>query len=163
MKRALALLAALPLALFGCSLIIEAELSGKSNEGGGGQGGAISGTSTSSTSTSSTSTSSTSGSMCIAPMDDCNHSAMDGCETDTSSDVDHCGGCNKPCNTNHVANVSCVDSMCVIDGCSMGFGNCDKKAETGCETNTKTSEAHCGGCDMPCNANQQCVAGMCKF
>jgi hypothetical protein len=45
--------------------------------------------------------------------------------------------------------------------CNMGFGNCDGMDANGCETNTNTSNTHCGGCMMPCPTNSACSMGAC--
>ncbi len=49
-----------------------------------------------------------SGAICIAgaPQQDCDGDASNGCETDTFTDVNHCGACNSPCAS------SCVEGRC---------------------------------------------------
>jgi len=47
-----------------------------------------------------------------------------------------------------------------------GFGDCDKTASTGCETDTQTDEENCGVCDVACqftNAAAVCTAGKCNI
>jgi hypothetical protein len=45
--------------------------------------------------------------------------------------------------------------------CAPGFGDCDGNAANGCETDTRTSAAHCGMCGHACATGQVCVAGTC--
>jgi len=42
----------------------------------------------------------------VPPWQNCNVSNLDGCETDTSTSTQHCGGCNKPCAG------ACVNGVC---------------------------------------------------
>ncbi|MBA2662969.1 MAG: hypothetical protein H0U74_11780 [Bradymonadaceae bacterium] len=89
-----------------------------------------------------------------------------GCETNTSVNVDHCGGCGLACDLAN-ATPRCTGSNCLIDSCDPGFANCDSNHANGCEANTNTSLAHCGGCNLGCsvpNAVAQCQApGGCSF
>jgi hypothetical protein len=43
---------------------------------------------------------------CTAPYADCDKKYGNGCETDTDTDPDNCGGCNQPCSGN------CVSGNC---------------------------------------------------
>ncbi|WP_437954852.1 hypothetical protein WME76_25190 [Sorangium sp. So ce119] len=95
----------------------------------------------------------------------CNASALDGCEVNTASDLAHCGGCNLACALPHAAE-SCLAGTCVMGACEAGFANCDGAAANGCEANTGTSLAHCGGCGMACNlanASEACELGSCEL
>lgn len=89
---------------------------------------------------------------------------MDGCEQDVLMSTDHCGACNSPC---VVANGTpqCVDRMCGVASCNLGFDNCDGDPATGCETNLTSSPLHCSGCNLPCpvpaHAAAVCVNSMC--
>lgn len=51
-------------------------------------------------------------------------------------------------------------------GCSVGLGACDDDPNNGCETNTNSSQEHCGQCDNPCAPNGgfgTCVSGVCEL
>ena len=58
----------------------------------------------------------------------------------------------------------CAESRCAI-ACATGFADCDGMATNGCEVNTQTADAHCGGCGMQCptapNAASACAMGRC--
>jgi len=95
--------------------------------GGAAGGGGAGGTTTSSSSSGSSSSSSTGeggsstssgtggtasgggsggGGACEPPADDCDGNPQNGCETNTDTDIAHCGGCNQPCAT------ACVAGQC---------------------------------------------------
>jgi hypothetical protein len=53
-----------------------------------------------------------------------------------------------------------------MGACNTGFANCDGLTTNGCEADTNTSTAHCGGCGMACtaptNGSVSCVTGTCR-
>lgn len=58
----------------------------------------------------------------------------------------------------------CVNGACDVGACSPDFENCDADPKTGCEVNTETDPAQCGGCGSACvtpNGAPSCVAGSC--
>lgn len=92
---------------------------------------------------------------------DCDGQASTGCEVDTATDGKHCGGCGQRCTLPHTS-PRCAASACVVGTCEAGFGDCDGVATNGCETDTRTSSQHCGGCGQPCAGGLTCVDGTCK-
>ncbi|MFO0660796.1 MAG: hypothetical protein U0165_13330 [Polyangiaceae bacterium] len=95
---------------------------------------------------------------------DCN-SAVPGCETDINTSLANCGGCNQACDVPH-ASESCVGGVCKMGTCDPGFADCNNDPSDGCEVNTKTTLAHCGGCGQNCdlaNASESCVNGACTL
>jgi len=53
-----------------------------------------------------------------------------------------------------------------VGGCETGWGDCDEDPLNGCEIDTQTDTAHCGGCSSPCtveNGTASCVAGICTI
>jgi hypothetical protein len=100
--------------------------------------------------------------VCNAGFRDCDGRFETGCEADTTSDPDHCGGCNNTCDIPNAA-VSCEDSECVLEGCLSGYEDCNNA--DGCETNTSNSVQHCGDCNRPCSrsgaTDVSCSAGRC--
>lgn len=103
---------------------------------------------------------------CLGDFADCDGQAADGCETDTSSSVQHCGACNFQCAFTN-ATPDCVGSKCVMGACNAGFGDCDVNPATGCEVDTTSNVSHCGGCDKACpvpgNATAVCSKSACSF
>jgi hypothetical protein len=99
---------------------------------------------------------------CEEPWDDCNGDESDGCETDTSSIADACGGCNIECPAVN-GTPSCEDSTCGID-CDDGFADCDGNPANGCEGSVN-DVLHCGACDYECPEDDgktaYCVDGDC--
>jgi hypothetical protein len=102
-------------------------------------------------------------STCGGTLADCNASPADGCEINTATSVNNCGGCGKVC---FVPNGSptCTGSSCAISSCTPGFANCNTDVDDGCETRLNTL-AQCGGCNTACalpHANASCVTGTCE-
>jgi hypothetical protein len=99
---------------------------------------------------------------CAAFLADCD---ADGaiCETDLRT-LSDCVSCGVPCGDQdgRLANATatCASGGCGIAACDPGFDDCDSSAATGCEAQIG-SNAHCGGCNLPCDANETCSAGSC--
>ncbi len=67
------------------------------------------------------------------------------CETDIFGDARNCGGCGVVCRLANVGS-ACVKGRCVPQGaCASGFGDCDRRGDTGCETPLDTVQ-NCRGC-----------------
>ncbi len=86
---------------------------------------------------------------------------------DTLSDGDHCGGCGAVCTAGGGASAaSCEDGSCV-HRCLPDFATCEE-GSAGCESDLRTSNAHCGTCgtsceDLPNTATSQCTDGGCAI
>jgi hypothetical protein len=114
--------------------------------------------------------------ICNAGFADCDGNPSNGCETNTTNDVNNCGACGRFCAANNVATKTCTAGLC-NSTCLVGFGNCTQPAagstapytpDDGCETNINTSTTHCGGCGTDCtasvkNATQVCNTGTCSY
>ncbi len=89
----------------------------------------------------------------------------DGCEVDSATDVNNCGGCGRPCDSTN-GKAACTNGQCTIM-CSPGFGDCDGLVTTGCETNLSDDVAHCGACGVGCTPQNVtkpiCSAGNCGY
>lgn len=96
------------------------------------------------------------GGTCSAGFADCNNDKnSDGCETNTKTDVNNCGGCGTTCSTNNVT-PSCTNGACG-GTCDAGFANCNGNAADGCE-----AAVSCGDCcGVTCGAGKACVGGTC--
>lgn len=57
-----------------------------------------------------------------------------------------------------VSATECVTGTCV-NTCDAGFGDCDSDPANGCEVNTTSDNAHCGGCGVVCDST--CITGAC--
>ncbi len=100
---------------------------------------------------------------CTAPFADCDMNAANGCEADTLSSLEHCGGCGRQCPSRGNAMSRCLAGRCEVT-CDPGFSDCDMDPSNGCEADTRASVLHCGGCGMACappNAVATCAAGAC--
>jgi Cys-rich repeat protein len=103
---------------------------------------------------------------CNAGYADCDMNLLtNGCEVNTTSDRNHCGGCGNACSTNNMATVSCANSVC-NGTCNNGYADCDMNLlGNGCEVDTLTDKANCGGCGKVCSGNHItspiCTGGLC--
>ncbi|MCA9536003.1 MAG: hypothetical protein KC593_20090 [Myxococcales bacterium] len=88
----------------------------------------------------------------------CDGDAMNGCETNTRTDVNHCGGCGFPCPGGPSGTPVCQASQCGLV-CNPGFADCDPSP--GCETFVGSDTLNCGGCGVTCGAGSSCAAGFC--
>lgn len=70
---------------------------------------------------------------------------------DLQADPMHCGACGTVCPTtgDGVARGVCESGLCAFE-CRAGFGDCNRDAADGCETDTDSSMMHCGGCGSFC-------------
>ncbi len=87
----------------------------------------------------------------------CDDSHANGCETDTTADLLHCGGCSKPCDQGQVCSLGECKNEC--DG---ELTKCDP---AGC-VDTQTNPLFCGNCETACdfdNATALCVDGQCTM
>lgn len=102
---------------------------------------------------------------CNTPYKDCKNGYVDGCETNTNTDVNNCGGCNKKCSAPSAIS-KCVNGFCAIDKCENGYKDCDGVYSNGCEIYIAGDVNNCGDCSYVCNLNNaipKCVAGQCEI
>ncbi len=97
---------------------------------------------------------------CTAPSPDkCGYQCVD-----LSSNAQHCGTCNVPCQYAH-ARAACTNKTCRLAECVFPYEDCKNGEADGCETNTRGSDVlNCGGCGKAClfdNAVAVCNAGEC--
>ncbi len=109
--------------------------------------------------------------LCEGGRGDCNGNlsepTADGCETDLTASLDHCGACGAACAPANAAG-TCVEGLCLIESCVDGWASCDGEAHTGCEVSVLDDPAHCGACGVDCervlpNAKVSCSEGRCQF
>lgn len=99
---------------------------------------------------------------CAVGWADCNGVDEDGCESFLTGDPDHCGSCERSCIA-ELADVStavCVGGVCQPETCELGYGDCNRAAEDGCEQRLDAAE-HCGACNEPCDDDAICEGGRC--
>lgn len=103
---------------------------------------------------------------CIPPYGDCDGDASNGCETIIGgSDLTNCGGCGTTCSLAN-AEPKCVSGACAVKSCAAGWGDCDHDPANGCEVDTTSTVAHCGGCGQACapaHATPKCTSGACQI
>jgi len=76
-----------------------------------------------------------------------------GCETNTNTDVNNCGGCTMACSSvvKNATGLFCNGGTCDYASCSPStFADCNGVRSDGCEVNTLTDAAHCGNCATNC-------------
>lgn len=99
---------------------------------------------------------------CNAGFSDCNASAKDGCEINTTSDSNHCGACGKQCKLSNATSV-CTGGSCAIKKCNFGgWDDCNEVAADGCEINLAIDTKNCGACGNACTQGQVCQNGLCS-
>ncbi|MBE2248160.1 MAG: hypothetical protein IAE78_01345 [Myxococcus sp.] len=98
---------------------------------------------------------------CQSGFANCDGRAANGCEVALSSDVMNCGACDARCALPFTS-ARCLASRCAVGACETGRADCNAQPEDGCEVDTTDAEAHCGGCGMPCAADERCVASQCR-
>ena len=99
---------------------------------------------------------------CAPYTDDCDGSSANGCETDLSNDVVHCGACaTSPCADGPHGLASCEGGTCSL-ACDDGFANCDGELDNGCEVALASDDAHCGACAVACSTAGSCKNGACQ-
>jgi alpha-tubulin suppressor-like RCC1 family protein len=113
---------------------------------------------------------------CIGAFRNCDGIYDTGCEADSATDPQNCGGCGDSdaqykCTTkgwSGVLSYKCQASVCLIDQCSPGRTKCKEDDPAGC-VDLATDQANCGACNSPCSANNwpnvssyQCQASACK-
>ncbi|MDB4944792.1 MAG: Tryptophan synthase alpha chain [Labilithrix sp.] len=85
------------------------------------------------------------------------------CTTDTSRDVDNCGGCGAACPAQppaHHATGLCTGGTCAY-ACDELFADCNKDAADGCEVYVGDDDRNCGGCGIACEPGVACWRGGC--
>ena len=98
---------------------------------------------------------------CPLPWSTCRDGGL--CTTDTSSDVENCGGCGKSCphptGALHATSV-CADGKCIY-ACEEFNADCNHQSYDGCEVYTGDDPNNCGGCGRACKTGEVCWKGAC--
>ncbi|MSP60217.1 MAG: hypothetical protein EXR72_07725 [Myxococcales bacterium] len=100
---------------------------------------------------------------CAPGLADCDKNPATGCEVNLQSDPKSCGQCGAACAGIAHDTAGCSAGECVIAACTLPFADCDKSAQSGCESNTTTDGANCGGCGLSCGNGAVCSAGKCAM
>jgi hypothetical protein len=101
---------------------------------------------------------------CNAPYKDCDGQASNGCEANTLTNVNACGGCGRSCLLPN-ATPACSNGVCAIQACNPGWADCDGNPLNGCEVNIAADVGNCGTCGHTCtvaNGAPACVMGACQ-
>ena len=102
---------------------------------------------------------------CQAGFANCDGQVANGCETDLSA-VGECGACGNDCAAlPRVSSAQCSAGVCAALVCESGWGDCDGRADNGCEQALNTLD-HCGSCSggcSPAHATGECSTGTCKI
>jgi hypothetical protein len=102
---------------------------------------------------------------CTAERNDCDGDPGNGCETDLTTDREHCGECGRACAADEC---SCQDGSFVAT-CPAGRADCDGDAQNGCEVDSASDLQNCGGCGRRCHTDghdaitASCNGGRCEL
>ena len=100
---------------------------------------------------------------CTGSSRDCDMNAANGCETDTQSNINHCGGCGRVCPSPPHASGTCTAGSCGFV-CDEGYADCNGVPEDGCEADLNADPTNCGRCMNRCALSggvASCNAGQC--
>ena len=100
---------------------------------------------------------------CAPGFADCDNKGNNGCETNTQVDANNCGNCGNICPALPNAGPACSAGKCSLS-CKAPWQDCDNQILNGCETDTSSNSASCGGCGRVCslpNASPACVGSSC--
>jgi len=95
---------------------------------------------------------------CTSGFEDCDQLVFTGCEQGTT-DTQNCGGCAVLCAPPGATNSSCPGGVCEYV-CGGTLKDCNGDPYDGCERDTASDNAHCGGCNQVCNG--VCENGVCS-
>jgi hypothetical protein len=101
---------------------------------------------------------------CNAGFGNCNRDDSDGCELALTS-ATNCGACGMACNFPRGVG-ACMGGACRLMSCNSNYGDCNANPMDGCETDLRTTLAHCGMCNRLCaraNATANCRDGACSI
>lgn len=101
---------------------------------------------------------------CVQFTVDCDGLIENGCETNTLTDIENCGGCGIICGEGYGTPYLdwfqwCVKGECGFTPCDVDTGDCD--GDGTCETNINTSN-DCGSCGNVCDGGSSCINKTCN-
>ena len=120
---------------------------------------------------------------CIEHFCDGDDNILNGCEIDTNSDDNNCGGCGITCEKGEKCSEGTCTSMCKeneafcneqcinltdlhlasCDSCAEHFCDGDDNILNGCEIDTNTDDKNCGKCGNACAKGESCQNGKCAY
>jgi hypothetical protein len=86
------------------------------------------------------------------------------CATMLGTDQD-CAFCGDACNVSHAQSICSVAGpamKCELTACDPGWADCDGIQANGCEVDTRSDVANCGGCGVACGPASVCKMGACS-
>jgi hypothetical protein len=99
---------------------------------------------------------------CLETYKDCNGDPRDGCEVDPDHDPTRCGSCSAQACVTPNAVPDCAAGVCALRSCKQGFGDCNKSARDGCETDLSSDSSNCSKCGDACPQGMTCQSGQCR-
>jgi MYXO-CTERM domain-containing protein len=87
---------------------------------------------------------------CDAGWTDCDENVANGCEADLLVDANNCQFCGNVCGPYAHGTPGCLDGVCLIAECDLGWDDCTGGLADGCEQDVSNDLNNCGGCDNVC-------------
>jgi hypothetical protein len=84
---------------------------------------------------------------CNTGFADCNGTFSDGCEVNTTNDINNCASCGHACAAVPNATQGCLSSTCVIASCNTDFYDLNGVYSDGCECGAPNAGPTCAGAD----------------
>jgi len=89
------------------------------------------------------------------------------CDGSTASWTTSCGingiNCNEICDgPDPLRHIAICQNDCLGFTCENNWDDCNRNPSDGCEVDLLTTFEHCGKCDSPCNAGEDCFDGICQ-